>query len=139
MKTEFNPAILKPVLESKEPVKGSAFTVQSISTGKDFTFKIRRFQPAPGVLKTLVFVERSYMEFFYLGVYGNGKIYKKGEEIKTDAAIGAAWILSKVEAGADLTAKAHFYHLGKCLVCGRTLTDATSIQIGIGPKCRGGK
>lgn len=33
----------------------------------------------------------------------------------------------------------HILHLGKCGVCGRPLTDPVSIEVGIGPICRGEK
>jgi len=35
----------------------------------------------------------------------------------------------------DLENFIHIQHMGKCGVCGRPLTDAESIEIGIGPTC----
>lgn len=33
--------------------------------------------------------------------------------------------------------KLHFFHTGHCSICGRELKDATSVRLGIGPKCGG--
>lgn len=36
----------------------------------------------------------------------------------------------------QMPANLEFYHAGACCRCGRTLTDPTSIELGIGPECR---
>ena len=51
---------------------------------------------------------------------------------------GIAWIISKIfkkELGA-VAEQSEIMHLGKCLKCGRTLTDAKSIEMGLGSVCR---
>ena len=46
--------------------------------------------------------------------------------------------LRKIEQGKFdlLNDNIEFFHLGKCLRCGKTLTDQESINIGLGPVCR---
>jgi hypothetical protein len=128
---------LSSVLSATANNKGAEFTAKSLRTNKDYTFQISRneFQ---GKWYTHLYVETEYLQFKHLGTYLNGKVFKKREVVETPSAIAIGWILAKVEEGkADLVdAQVQITHLGKCLRCGRTLTDATSIEIGLGPVCR---
>jgi len=36
----------------------------------------------------------------------------------------------------NLNQSVDIFHLGKCLKCGKTLTDSNSIEVGFGPVCR---
>jgi hypothetical protein len=76
-----------------------------------------------------------------LGTYYNGAIRHKGELVNTPSAIAIAYVLAKVELMVfnALDNQIDIMHTGNCLVCGKTLTDANSIEIGLGPICRGGK
>lgn len=116
---------------------GAEFTVKSTATGKDFTFSINRSLYNERWY-THVYVEKEYMNFVRLGTYANGYITNKHVLVQTPAADAIAWILRKVESGKfdELDAKVDLMHLGKCLVCGRPLTDAISIEHGVGPVCR---
>ena len=106
--------------------------------GKDFTFKINRSE-FKGKWFTHVKVEQGYMNFNYLGSYFNGMLYKKRQPVKTPAAVAIAWVLNHIEnQNYDvLSNSVELMHLGCCLRCGRPLTDADSIQQGLGPVCRG--
>lgn len=118
--------------------KGADFTIRSIKTGKDYTYKISRSE-YNGKWYTHVKVETEYLKFVRLGTYYNGRITNKGNLVESPSAIAIAWVLSKVEAKnfALLSESVEIMHTGHCLVCGKTLTDAKSIEIGLGPICRG--
>jgi hypothetical protein len=51
--------------------------------------------------------------------------------------INAACVFGRFDAQVSFQAQAEFFHAGRCSVCGRTLTDPTSIELGIGPICAG--
>jgi hypothetical protein len=118
--------------------KGADFTIRSIKTGKDYTYKISRSE-YNGKWYTHVKVETEYLKFVRLGTYYNGRITNKGNLVESPSAIAIAWVLNKVEAKnfALLSESVEIMHTGHCLVCGKTLTDAKSIEIGLGPICRG--
>jgi len=116
---------------------GAEFTVKSLRTGKDFTFKVSRSE-FNDKWYTHVKVEKGYDNFVRLGTFQNGKITNKREEVKTPAALAIAWLLRQVEKRdyAAVRQNVKIMHTGSCLVCGRKLTDAISIEQGIGPVCR---
>lgn len=125
------------LLKSDGTFKGGAFTVRSKKTGKDLTYKIRK-KEWQGGLYIHCYVETQYLEFKYIGTYKNGKLFKSRMENENVTAKGIAWIIDKIFAGAGevVEASAEIMHLGKCLKCGRTLTDAKSIETGLGSHCR---
>jgi hypothetical protein len=129
---------LKNVISNEKNNKGGIFTIKSKATGKDFTYKIKRSE-FKGIWYTHIFVEQHYLEFKHIGTYFRGRIYKKGGEVTTPAAIGISWILSKVEKGMYdwCNQQAEIMHAGSCILCGKTLTDAESIERGLGPVCAG--
>lgn len=116
---------------------GAEFTVKSLKTGKDYTFKVNRSEYNENWY-THVKVEKGYDSFVRLGTFSNGKITHKREEVKTPAALAIAWLLRQiVNKDFDTIEKnVKVMHTGSCLVCGRKLTDAISIEQGIGPVCR---
>jgi len=121
-------------LEQKLKAK---FTLKSKATGKDFTYSL--FKSDWGQKTYLqVAVEIDYLNFMHVGYYSNGVIKKRRKEIKTLSAKAIAWALRNIERGnfALLEDSVEIYHLGNCLRCGRVLTDAKSIEIGLGPVCR---
>lgn len=130
---------LEMVLLAPKNNVGAEFTIRSKDSGKDYTYKIKR-SAFKGKWYTHIFVEKEYLHFDYLGMYENGVIFrKKVGEIKTPAAIAIAWVLKKVEEKKFTmldTEKIDVFHLGCCLRCGKTLTDAESIEHGLGPVCR---
>jgi hypothetical protein len=124
------------LVQTESEFKGSPFTVKSVETGKDYTFKL---------VKSLfndqhylnVYVETQYMVFKHLGVYKKGRVLKKGKGVDTPSSKAIEWILRNLEMKRfDIVeSSVIFTHLGKCIRCGRTLTDFESIQSGLGPIC----
>jgi hypothetical protein len=130
--------VLEHVISREKTNNGSLFTVKSLKTGTDYTYKISR-KEYKSKWYTHVKVETQYLSFKYLGSYFKGKLFKKGEVVKSPTAVAIGFILDQVE-------KHHFEwldknlelsHEGHCLCCGKTLTDADSIKRGLGPVCAG--
>ena len=115
---------------------GGSFTVMSKKTNKDFTFKIAN-KSWKGNTYTHVSVEIGYLEFQYLGIYFNGKIFHKKQLVKTQSADVIAWLIMHVQNGnfEKLNNSVEVMHLGNCIRCGKTLTDANSIARGLGSEC----
>jgi len=61
-----------------------------------------------------------------------GEAINKIEKDAFKRGIDARWggRMDVVENGVEIM------HIGKCIKCGKPLTDATSIEIGLGPVCR---
>lgn len=127
---------LNSVLYSEKNNKGAEFTIRSLRTGKDFTYRIKRTE-FQNKWYTHIYVEAGYMSFKRLGHYINGKIWNKKRPVESISAIAIGFVLDKVERKqfAYLDKNIELMHLGKCLCCGRALTDAHSIEIGLGPIC----
>lgn len=127
---------LATLINTEVTTKGGKFTVQSKRTGKDYTYKIKR-SSFNGNMFTHVYVETGYLNFTHLGFYAQGKVIKKAQPVQTNSAEAIAYILNLVENRRfeKLDEQVAIFHTGKCLRCGRTLTDATSIKAGLGPTC----
>jgi hypothetical protein len=135
--SSFSSSSLRNLLVSEKTNNGSQFTIRSKDSGKDFTYSISR-HIFNGKWYTTVYVEKEYMNFVKLGIYFNGKIFNKKSVVETTSAKTIAWVLERVEAErfSFLDEKIEFLHLGKCILCGRTLTDSVSILHGLGSHCR---
>jgi len=125
-------------------LNGAPFTIKSMKTGKDYTFKISQ---VPFKEKSFIHikVEKGYLNFGYVGYFSkDGNIVRRNKEknvletISTPAATAVAWLLRQLrDSKYDLLSNSvEIYHLGKCLKCGKTLTDVDSIEYGLGPVCR---
>jgi hypothetical protein len=125
------------ILKSTTEGKGGKFTLKSKKTLKEYTYKIDR-----SLFKqkwySNIFVEINYLEFLHLGYYSNGYIIKKGLINDSPSATSIAFVLYHLENDKVdfINSKTEIYHLGKCLKCGKTLTDSYSIERGLGPYCR---
>lgn len=139
MAHKISSSALYDVITREANNKGADFTIRSNKTGKDYTYKISRSE-YQGRWYTHVKVETEYLKFVRLGTYFNGAIRNKGTIVDSPSAVAIAWILAKVEAKSFdmLDNLCEVMHTGRCLVCSKTLTDAKSIEIGLGPICRGG-
>jgi len=119
-------------------LKGAPFTVRSKRTGKDYTFLVSQ-KAFKGFNYVFISVEVEYLRFERLGYFRNGRILRKGGVVvETPAAVAAAWVLNQVFSG-NITAleeNVEIFHMGSCAKCGKPLTDATSIEVGLGPICR---
>jgi len=127
---------LVSVIGAEKNNSGADFTIKSLATGKDYTYAISRSE-FKGKWYTHIKVETGYLEFKRLGSYFNGKIYQKGQVVDSPSAVAIGFVLKKVEEGkiAFLDANVEVMHKGCCLRCGRALTDAQSIERGLGPVC----
>ena len=125
--TIISSSALSTILDRKKKTNG-IFTLRSIATGKDYTYKVSRSE-FKGKWYTHISVEKGYTNFVRLGSYYGGRITNKRQLVTTPSveAGAIAWLDSKME----------LMHIGKCVACGRDLTDAVSIQRGLGPICAG--
>ena len=135
-KVAISPETIKTALLTDS--MNGVFTAVSKITGKDFTYKVKQSEFNSRIY-THVFVEQNYLDFKHIGTFFNGKVFKKKAVVDTPTAKGIAWILSNVLKGQFKTIEKNveLLHLGSCIKCNRTLTDAVSISIGLGPVCRG--
>jgi hypothetical protein len=117
-------------------IKGGRFTLKSLASGKDYTYSISRSE-FKGNWYTHVKVETQYLEFKRIGSYFNGRITNKRQLVDTPSAKAIAFVLKAVEQKRFefLDSKMETFHLGKCIRCGKTLTDANSIKRGLGDIC----
>lgn len=82
---------------------------------------------------------RNGKEYKYQGYFCvKDKVVRKGKKLEDNevdiAALKAlAWVISHAERLPNLV---HIYHNGRCSRCGRKLTDAESLRVGLGPSCR---
>jgi hypothetical protein len=138
-------SLIHLISEETKELKGAPFTVRSKRTGTDFTYKISQ-----SVFKEVryfhVKVEKmmdGVLGFYYLGYFRSdeGRIFAKGRvPVETPSALAIAWVLRMAFAkNTDaLETNVEAFNLGSCCVCGRRLSDAKSIELGIGPVCRRG-
>ncbi len=128
---------LLSLIQGDTQSNGGEFTALSKKTGKDYTYKVSR-KKFNERWYTHIKVEVGYLDWLYLGFFKEGKVVRKGQEIETPSAKGIAWILNNIQIGnyQAVESQVEVMHLGKCLRCGRPLTDSDSITIGFGPVCR---
>lgn len=130
--------IIETILNPVNKIKNAIFTIKSLKKDKDYTYKIRT--SSFGNRRYIhVYYEYGYLDFKYLGFYWDGKIRRKGNIIvDTPVAQAISWSMSMIERGKidKFTEFVEILHTGKCAKCGRTLTDARSIELGVGPQCR---
>lgn len=121
----------------------SEFTLHSTKTGQDFRLRIDRSESRNDsnyvyfvndisskerVYAGLLFFDSNLGEFqFRQGV--KGKMSEKSLLVRS-----LLFVLNKLERG-ETVQHLEVYHVGKCGVCGKKLTDPISIATGIGPTC----
>jgi|DEB0MinimDraft_12_1074336.scaffolds.fasta_scaffold00751_22 hypothetical protein len=134
-KTISSQALFNVITRNKKN-NGAIFTLKSLKSGADFTYRISR-KEFKGNWYTHISVETGYLNFTYLGSYFNGKLYRKGGVVVSNTAQAIAFVLKCVERKEFnwLDSNMEVMHTGNCLCCGRILTDAHSIKIGLGPVC----
>lgn len=130
-------SVLQEIITSEKNNKGGKFVIKSKSTGVDYTYKIKRNE-YNNRWYTQIFVEKYYNKFEHAGHYFNGQITKKGQPTIETETLGIEWLLRNLEQNNmnKINNQSEIFHTGTCLKCGRPLTDAGSIEIGLGPVCR---
>lgn len=130
--------LVEQIFNSEEKVS-AVIVVKSKKTGADFTYHIKSKWPR-GTHVMTIGLETSYADFTecYILINGNGRVNKEKKERNKNYA-GAVWLLDKLFQKDVDTILEHsiLYHTGKCIKCNRPLTDADSIEYGMGPICRG--
>ncbi len=124
-------------------LNGAPFTIRSKKSGKDYTFKVSQV-PFKNSNYIHIKVETEYLNFKYMGWFKDGKIVKKNKDtntnevVNTPAGEAVSWFLRQMFSNNfnNLNQSVDIFHLGKCLKCGKTLTDSNSIEVGFGPVCR---
>ena len=129
---------LKDLITREKKTHGGVFTIKSKKTGTEYSYKISRSE-YNGYWYTNVKVEGPNRNFIYLGWYKEGKLFRGRKVVDTPSALAIAFILRMIELKrfAYLNEKLELFHSGKCVICGKMLTDSNSIKLGIGPVCAG--
>lgn len=110
----------------------AVFTVVSKRTGTRYTYKITARKRGGFGVGVLAGSENesdaSYLDSGYITPAGR---FNPANDAPSTKAFG--FCFSRDFAHPEL----EIHHAGRCGKCGRLLTDPTSIEIGLGPKCRG--
>jgi len=137
-------SLMHLVSEETKQLKGAAFTIRSKKTGTDFTYKVSQnvYNDMRYFHVKVEMMRNGVLDFAYLGYYNKdvAKLCRKGGVIvESPSALAIAWVLNKAfsKDAAALESGVDAFHLGSCCVCGKRLSDATSIELGIGPVCGG--
>jgi hypothetical protein len=117
----------------------STFTIQNLSTGNRFTYKVIRADKGETFFVKVLTGSDNEICYTYMGAIFGGEKFTltKASKIGAEALSYKAfnWLFSTLAAGKALPENVKFYHAGKCCKCGRKLTTPESIQAGIGPEC----
>lgn len=112
------------------------FTVENVTSGNHFTYKVSACADTPALYFVGVLTgPENVSDYTYLGTIRNGA-YQLGRKsrISADACSNKAfaWTWQHKDC---LPACVHVYHAGRCGKCCRVLTVPESITRGIGPEC----
>jgi len=138
---EVDARALEHILLVRKNKTSAPITIRSKRTGKDYTFKISRSE-YKDIWYSHIKIERGgHLRFSHLGFYSRDEmaIIKDGSHVTTNAAQGIAWVLNRVmyDQWEKLEEQVEIMHCGYCMACGKKLTDADSIERGVGPVCAG--
>lgn len=114
-------------------------TITSNKTGKQYTYYLEKSDKDNEMYFLHVMYE--YKKYQYAGlliVKKDGVKFKRGTRGKltedSNSVKAIVWVLNRAVQDKSMD-KVKIYHLGRCGVCGRELTDQESIERGIGPVC----
>jgi len=119
----------------------ATMTLISVRTGTRFTYKVqapKENRGRPVHFVKLLSGPHNEFDYTYMGAIFDGmgfsltKASKMGPTAPAVRAFGYAW--DKIRTG-QAPEGVEFWHVGRCGVCGRTLTVQSSISAGIGPEC----
>ena len=111
------------------------FTIKNPKTNNRFTYKVKKHK-----IQDLFFVQvlTGPDIFEYFGLIKNSNFRHSQKSRISDEAQSVKvfdFLITKLQNN-NLLDFIEIWHEGKCCKCGRTLTDPTSIELGIGPQCR---
>jgi hypothetical protein len=131
---------LSKLISDQKKVSG-ILVVTSKRTGKDQTYKIKGYNSNRYGYSVIISYEKGYMDFVgcsYRSVSNTANLFSKFCNTKSNVVLGAQFILNKLIKGDidKLVEVSTISHIGSCIKCNRPLTDAESIDLGLGPICR---
>lgn len=115
-----------------------AVTLQSDVTGIHHTYSFHAPDNRRPEEDTLFVYTCVGDDWIYVGMYKNKdfRLTAKSKFSKESAIVkGVAFILKLMLRDDYSDDRMHLFHEGVCCRCGRPLTNPTSIELGIGPKC----
>lgn len=127
----------------------ATFTVQSLKTGKHYTFKVVSMgdeEPATRWLVQVLAGPDNRQDYANIGVvrwegnYPAPKFFLKRDTSPTGASKAFEWVLAQLydpKAAPGGFAQMALFHEGSCGRCGRALTTPESVSTGLGPVCAG--
>lgn len=126
-----------PGIEVKRPnLKLDGIITVQLTNGKHYTYRLRTIKDGSLAGQRVAELlsgpdnQHSYKAFGFVSEYGTIRIWTK---CYTEAYIKHANLL--MDKHPDVVSA--WMQAGKCLKCGRVLTDPNSIILGIGPVCAG--
>lgn len=132
-------------LNTSEAIRNYIFGGRGVVTllspsGEHHTYAFRKPKRDDEYPEDVLFVYALHdkQKLFYIGMIENGRFrLTKASRFLPDTPIvkGARYIMKM--STFDMETPMKLYHEGICARCGRPLTNPDSIEIGIGPKCRG--
>lgn len=115
----------------------AVFTVSN-NSGDQFTFKIKKSKNGETFFANVL--SGGYDSYTYMGVIDKNtlQIYKgnKGIDSNAKSVKVIEWAVKCIKNQKPLPIGYAIQHAGTCGKCGKELTDAQSIEIGLGPVCR---
>jgi hypothetical protein len=122
---------------------GQAYlTFKSLKTDKQFTYKIERQEKTPHKHYCYVLTGPNNMNdytFFgtiYEGLMPSFYLSDRSELNQASPSVVAfTYVFNKLLQRSNIL-DLEIWHMGICAKCGRPLTDAESIRVGLGPICR---
>lgn len=113
----------------------SLFTIRNPKTQNRFTFKVNRHNE-DDIFFVKILTNPDIYEF--IGTIRNNKFkHSKKSRISDEAqSVKVFDFIVKSLFSNRLPEFIEIWHEGRCCVCGKTLTDPESIELGMGPYCR---
>ena len=142
--TVINPLALTKLsqyIKDEKKIK-STIVVKSKRTGKDITFQSKSVKTDDWGYTVFIGYETGYDTYTQCALYsarsGVVKPFKKFQNSQSAYVQGAVWLLDKIVKNdvSTMLKVGEYHHTGRCIKCGRKLTDLESIRYGMGPNCR---
>lgn len=134
-------AKLSEHIAKENPIK-SFIVVRSKKTGKDVTFRLKSVNNKEWGYSVFIGFEQGYDTYTNCAVYSKRRnkvsVFKKYLDSDSVMVKASVWVLNKIVIKdlQTLFNVADYYHTGRCVKCGKKLTDLTSIMAGMGSYCR---